>query len=186
MQDRASATRSFPRAGYIFLTIAVAAYILMRVVSDGLTSAAIVDFELAKTVERVKALMVNWGGSGDSAMLSSTYADFLFIIGYAGLLFYTSRWAGHLSGSAIFKKAGYFFGWLALLAGICDVLENGSILFTLHNTAIPWMVHFTYDMAVVKFSLLFIVLLFIVICLFFWLIDRMAGQKMRLRIGGSK
>ena len=71
--------------------------------------------------------------------------------------------------------------FLALLAAICDVLENLAMLYTIKQEAISWMVHFTYDMALVKFSLLFIVLLFMVISLLFWAINKLAPER-ELRI----
>lgn len=182
MQHDAIAKRSFPKSGYVFIAIAVASYFLMRYLSKGLSTSTIVDFELAKTVDRATAIMNVLGHEGKEKLLASIHADFLFIIGYSITLYYTAQWMGHLSGNTIFKKAGYFFSWLALIAGICDVMENGGMIYTLLQKPVAWLVHFTYDMAVVKFSLIFIVLLFIVICFLFWLIDRFTGQKMKIKI----
>lgn len=177
MQGQAIAKATYPKTGFVFLAITIASYILMRLLSKGLSSSVIIDFELAKTVDRATALMDNLGEEGQEKLLASIHVDFLFIIGYSATLFYTTLWAGHLSGSEIFRKAAYFFSWLALIAGICDVLENGGMIFTLLQRPLPWLVHFTYDMAVVKFSLIFIVLLFIMIGLFFWLIDKLTPRR---------
>jgi len=162
---------------WVFIVLAILSQLLVRYWSNGLSGTAIVDFEMAKTVVKAETIMGSWGLTGKNNFLNSIYADFIFLICYAGAFFYGSRFMGHISGHAILKKAGYFFSFLALLAAICDVLENVAMLYTIKQEAIPWVVHFTYDMALVKFSLLFIVLLFMIIGLLFWGIDKLSGTN---------
>ena len=170
---------------WVFIILSILVLLVMRFWSNGLSGTAIVDFEMAKTVDKAETIMGSWELTGKNNFLNSIYADFIFIICYAGAFFYGSRFMGHLSGHAILKKAGYFFSFLALLAAVCDVLENATMLYTIKQKAIPWVVHFTNDMALVKFSLLFIVLLFMVICLLFWVIDKLTPEN-KLRIKNEK
>ena len=152
---------------WFFLVLTCLAAVLMKVIVGGLSTSTIIDFEIAKTVDRANLIMSNWAATDRELFLRSVYADFLFIIGYTGTLFFGSRYFGRLSRHMVFKKAGYFFSWLALIAGCCDVLENIAMLFTVKNHPVGWIVHFTYDMAVSKFSLIFIVVFFMIISLFF-------------------
>ncbi|MBC7849135.1 MAG: hypothetical protein H7Y31_05340 [Chitinophagaceae bacterium] len=160
------------RAFWLFFTIAVLAFLLMSFWGDGLSSSSIIDFEIAKTPERAKELMATWTSHYREQLLKAIYIDFVFIIGYAGTLFYTSRIMGHASAHPILKKAGDIFSFGAIAAGICDILENFGMLFTIRQKVIGWIVHFTYDMALVKFSLLFIVLMFVVIAGVSWIFKK--------------
>jgi len=165
---------------YTILTILLS--LLMRYWLNGLSGSAIIEFEMAKTVDKSGVIIDSWTLPDKNNFLNSIYMDFIFIICYAGAFFYGSRFMGHLSGHAILKKAGYFFSFLALIAAVCDVLENTTMLYTIKRKAIPWVVHFTYDMALVKFSLLFIVLLFMIISLLFWAIEKLIPEnKLRMK-----
>ena len=155
-----------------------AALLLMRFLTDVLPASLIIEFEMAKTAEKAQELMNTWGSEGTTRFVKGIYADFIFIVCYSAALFFGCRYMGHLSGHSIFKNAGYIFSFLALIAGACDVLENTGMLYTIKKQVVSWVVHFTYDMAVVKFSLIFIALLFMVICLFFRGIDLLvSGRK---------
>ncbi len=161
----------------IAIAVTVVAFLLMRFVTDGLAASRIVEFEMAKTTAKAQELMNSWGTEGTLRFLNGIYADFIFIIGYVAALFFGCRYIGHLSGHSIFKKAGYVFSFFAIIAGVSDTLENIGMLYTIQQKITGWVVHFTYDMAFVKFSLLFIALLFIVICLIFRGIDKLATNR---------
>lgn len=154
--------------------ITIAVYFIMRWKSGGLDGSVIVALEMAKIPERVAQVMQ---GVNPEAFKWSTYIDFLFLTCYSFMLFYGSRWLGYLSGQYILRKAGNFFSILAFLAGLADVLENAGLLHTLNKGAEAWVVHSTYDMAVTKFSLLFIVVLFCTVSVFFWGIEQMQGEN---------
>ncbi len=177
MQTDLPAIPSLKIKFWVFMVLTILALLLMRYWSNGLSGSAIVDFEMAKAVDKAGVIMDSWSLPDKNNFLNSIYADFIFLLCYAGAFFYGARFMGHLSGHAILKKAGYFFSFLVLLAAVCDVLENAAMLYTIKQKAIPWVVHFTYDMAVVKFSLIFIVLLFMVISLLFWAIDRLIPEN---------
>ncbi len=176
MQIVRSSVQSLKRRFWTAVALTALSLLLMRFLTNGLAGSVIVEFEMAKTAEKAKALMESWGDEGTTRFIRGIYADFIFIACYSATLFFGCRYAGHLSGHSIFKNAGYIFSYLALIAGICDILENAGMLFTIKRKVVAWVVHFAYDMAFVKFSLIFITLLFMVICLFFWGIDKL-GKK---------
>lgn len=152
----------------------IVVYFFMRWISGGLSGSALIALEMAKTPEKVSVLL---SGLDHRPYVHSTYVDFVFLIGYSFMLFYASRWFGCLSGQYILKKAGDFFSILALLAGLADLMENLGLLHTLKYSQDLWVVHSTYDMAVTKFSLLFIVVLFCGVSLFFWIIEKLQFRK---------
>jgi len=181
MQSEQHVIHSLRFKFWVFTGLSIIAVLLMRLWSHGITGSSLIDFEMAKTVEKASGQMSAWGVTERKDFLNSIYADFLFLVCYGAALFYGSRFMGHLSGHEILKKAGYFFSFLALLAATCDALENVAMIYTIKGRPISWVVHFTYDMALVKFSLVFIVLLFIVICLFFWVIDKLSRSNKKLK-----
>lgn len=143
---------------------------VMRWLTDGLDSRSIVSFELAKSMERAEQMMNGWDAGSRDNFLQGIYADFLFIIGYTSLFFFGCRYTGLLSHHYILRKAGNIFSWLAPVAGLCDVFENMAMLYTIRQQTVSWVVHFTYDMALIKFSLLFIMALFMAVSVFFWIL----------------
>lgn len=162
---------------WIAFGLTVLIYLLMRWVSGGLSGAAIVAFEIAKTPPKAAAIIASWDLVAKGHFLNSIYADFLFILGYGSLFFFGCRYLGLLSNHYILRKAGFIFCWMAPVAGISDVLENTGMLYTIKRSLVPWVVHFTYDMAIIKFSLLFIMALFMVICLLFWGLGRLEARS---------
>ena len=167
---------------WFFLLLTLVAYFLMRFITDNLSGKEIINFEVAKTVDNANAMMGVWGVEGVGRFLKGIYGDFLFIIGYTGALFYGCRYVGGLSGNYILRKAGNIFSFLAIIAGICDVVENFGMIYTLKQQASGWVVHLTSDMARIKFSLIFILLLYIVICLLFRGIDLLANGSRKKTI----
>lgn len=167
---------------FIFLALAVIAMLVMRYITHGLGSRSIIDFEMAKSTDRVMQLLTTWDSTYIERFINGIYADFGFIIGYAGALFFGARYLGQLSGHYILRKAGIIFSFFALFAGLFDVIENIGMLTTLYFRPIGWVVHFTYDMAVLKFSLVLIVILFMVICLLFWLLNIVSGQNKKFMV----
>ena len=177
MQIVRSSVQSLKRKFWMAVALTALSLLLMRFLTNGLAGSVIVEFEMAKTTEKAKALMESWGSDGLSRFIRGIYVDFIFIGCYVAALFFGCRYMGHLSGHSIFKNSGYIFSYLALIAGICDILENICMLFTINKQVVAWVVHFAYDMAFVKFSLIFIVLLFMIICLFFWGIDKLGKKR---------
>ena len=177
MDPDSSATRSLRNRSLLFLVFTLLAYFFMRGVSHGLSGKDIVAFEMAKTLEQAGSLLASWGDSVKADLLRSIYADHAFLVAYAGWLFYFCRYAGRLSGNYILRNAARFFSWLAPLAALFDVAENAGMIYSLRVGLQPWVVHLTYDMAVLKFSLVFILLLFAGTGWLYWLINRLTTRK---------
>lgn len=161
----------------LFLSLTIATYLLMRWVSGGMSGAEIVEFEMAKTAARAQDILRSWDHDTREQFLYGVHVDFIFIIAYGGLFFNAARLAGKLSGNYILAKAGNFFSWLAIGAGLFDAVENTAMIYTLLREVSEWSVHLSYDMAAIKFSLLFILLLYISIGLFVWVLDRVMRRR---------
>jgi hypothetical protein len=133
-----------------------------------LTSRAIVDFELAKETPVAERMVQNWETAGLlHKAKESIYIDFLFIVLYTTGLSVASVFMGRLTRHEILVRAGNFFSYLVISAGICDVIENVALLKSLHGAVRSWNVILAYDMAATKFSMLILTILFIGICLVF-------------------
>lgn len=133
----------------------------------------IVRLETAKTIVATETLVQQWTieGKVDGA-LQSIYFDYPFIILYIGLLGSACIFLSGSTGHEILRRAGKLFSFLLPAAGICDVLENVAMTETLQGKITRFTVSLTYDMAMAKFSILILSLLFIVICLIFLALNR--------------
>lgn len=161
-----------------FATVIV--YFLMRKVTNGISGREIVDFEMAKTPERAAELTKFWTPEYQQHFVNGIYIDFLFLICYTIMLYSAARFFGELSKHYVLRKAGNFFAVLSIIAGICDIVENIGMLITIKKQAYTTMVHLTYDMALVKFSIILIVLLFSIIGLLFFLLSLTERKKYRI------
>jgi hypothetical protein len=158
------------RRWFLVLLLANALYILFaNLYLRPLTSGEIIKFELAKEVPVAEGILQNWLAAGkfDKA-IRSIYLDFLFIILYTSGLSVACIFLSRQTQHEILIRAGYFFSYLMVAAGICDVIENVALLKSLYGTIQNWNTILAYDMAATKFSLLILTVLFLGICLIFW------------------
>lgn len=134
------------------------------------SSADIVKFELAKNTERAQQLVADWNATGllEKAK-QSIWLDYIFILLYTGLLMTAVPFFARLSQHVLMLRTGRFISMLLPIAAICDVIENISMTKTLSGNVSGFYVELTYDMAVAKFSLIILALIFIFICLLFWI-----------------
>lgn len=147
-----------------FLTVAF--MVAYRAYLHPLTAREIVRFETAKETSVASNIVEQWTlspGKLDKAV-NGIYLDFLFIILYTSWLFVACRFVSGSSRQPVLQKAGIGFSLLALIAGICDVVENICMLRSLSNHVANWSVRLAYDMALAKFSIIILSLLFIVTC----------------------
>jgi hypothetical protein len=134
-----------------------------------LTSGEIVKLELAKEASVAESIVQDWHATGKfEKAVQSIYFDFLFIVLYSSGLSIACIYISRLTRHEILTRTGYFFSYLVIAAGICDVIENVALLRTLHGSIHNWNVLLTYDMAATKFSLVILSVLFLTICLIFW------------------
>jgi hypothetical protein len=107
----------------------------------------IIGLELARTTDAVQSIIRSWGASGVAAARAGLYYDFILIVGYAGFISIVLATASHTLGIKTWwwmATVSNFLAWFALLTGLCDVLENLSLLVLLRRTeklaaaAQPW------------------------------------------------
>lgn len=158
------------RKWFLVLLLANALYILFAgMYLRPLTSGEIVKFELAKEVPVADSIVQEWTANGKfEKAVQSIYLDFLFIILYTSGLSVACVLLSRLTHHEILIRTGYFFSYLLVAAGICDVIENVSMLRSLNGSFKTWNVVLTYDMAATKFSLVILSILFLSVCLIFW------------------
>jgi len=145
--------------------------LLMKKAVIPLTTGDIVQLELAKNTERAMDIIAEWSLSPDNKMEKAFRAiqlDFIFIILYTAFFYLGTRFMGNLAENPVWKKAGRFFSLLVIVAALCDVVENLTMLQTLSGQYTKWGIRLTYDMAVIKFSLLMIAAFFIMIGFVIW------------------
>lgn len=158
------------RRWFLVLLLANALYILFAgLYLRPLTSGEIVKFELAKEVNVAESILQTWLTEGKfEKAIQSIYLDFLFIVLYTAGLSVACILFSRLTKHEILIRTGFFFSYLMVAAGICDVIENVALLKSLYGTVQNWNTILAYDMAATKFSLLILTVLFLGICLIFW------------------
>lgn len=130
----------------------------------------IIQFEIAKKVAVAKTIVEEWNIPNENKLkkaIQAIYLDYLFIALYVSGLSVASIYVSRLTGNQILKRAGRFFEYLLMTAGVCDVFENIAMWYSLHGRLNGWNVMVAYNMAVIKFSVIILALLFIVISLIF-------------------
>jgi hypothetical protein len=166
------------RRWFLVLLVANALYILfIGLYLRPLTSGEIVKFELAKEASVAETIVQDWVAAGKyEKAVQSIYIDFLFIVLYTAGLSVACMFLSRLTRHEILIRTGYFFSYLVMAAGICDVIENFALLKSLFGTIRTWNTILAYDMAATKFSLIILTILFLAICLIFWPLRSM-GEK---------
>jgi hypothetical protein len=139
-----------------------------------LQTGEIIRFETTKTVSNAIAIIDNWVAEGkfDKAVLS-IWLDYIFILLYVAGLMVSVVFISEATHHPLLVRSGRFFRWLIPAAGICDVLENIFMMQSLRGNVSTINVMLSYDMAVTKFSILIVSLLFIVLCLIFWFVRKL-------------
>ena len=142
-----------------------------------LTSKEIVAFELAREVPVAQELINNWQ---TTELLEkarwSIYIDFVFIILYTIGLAVAGMFIARLTQHEILIRSSKFLSYLLIIAGVCDVIENVSLLKSLNGEVTNWNVVLAYDMATTKFSILILAILFIAVCLVFWFFRKVSAR----------
>jgi hypothetical protein len=143
-----------------------------------LSSDEIVQFEIAKTVDKAEAIIADWKNSGKYEQgVKSTYFAYVFIFLYTIAIALGCRFISICTGNDILIKGGRGFAWLISIATVCDLVENIAISRTLQGGISQWNVTVAYNLARIKFSVVIVCLLFMLACLLYWGIGRLAGEK---------
>jgi hypothetical protein len=166
-------SRSLQRWFWIFLFLNTAYILWSRNYLQPLDTGEIVQFETAKHLPVAEALIRDWT-SGDNIKLEkavdSIYIDYFFIALYVIGLSVACLYLSQLTGHEILRKAGRFAPVLIVAAGICDIVENLAMWYSMNGHLSEWNVTVTYDMAVTKFSIIILCMLFLLVCLMFFLL----------------
>jgi hypothetical protein len=143
-----------------------------------LGSDEIVQFEIAKTVNKAQTIITEWKNTGKYEQgIKSTYFAYVFMILYTLAIAIGCRFISACTGNEILIKGGRGFAWLILAATTCDVIENIALSQTLHGHISQWNVSVAYNLARVKFSIVIVCLLFMVACFLYWLIGKLSGEE---------
>lgn len=162
---------------WVFLALNLGFIAWSRTYLKPLTTRDIVKFEVAKTLPRAQQLIAEWTATGKiEKAKQSIQADYLFIVLYTGLFFTCVLLLSRLSKHELLRKTGRFITVLLPIAAVCDVIENIGMTRSLAGHATNFSVTLAYDMAVAKFSIIILTLIFLFICLLFWIGSKFAPK----------
>jgi hypothetical protein len=163
---------------WLFSLLTIAYMVWVRSYLAPLSSDEIVQFEIAKTVERAQAIIRDWKNTGKyEPGVKSTYFAYVFMILYTLAIALGCRFISACTGNEILIKGGRGFAWLIVAATLCDLIENIALSHSIRGPVSQWNVSVAYELARVKFSLVIVCILFMLTCLLFWVIGKLAGGK---------
>lgn len=174
-----SASDQMQRWFWILLLLNIGFIIWSKNYLSPLDTGEIIQFEIAKQVPVAERILLAWTTPDDTKLkkaIQAIYVDYVFIILYTTGLSIACIYFSQLTGHQILKRAGRFIQFLVIAAGICDIIENIAMWHSLHGYLNTWNVLVAYDMAVTKFSIIILSLLFLVICLIFFLLRKIDRQ----------
>ncbi|RYY66836.1 MAG: hypothetical protein EOO12_02995 [Chitinophagaceae bacterium] len=145
--------RKLVLAFFLMVAMAVVLQVQGRALSRH-AAGGILALEFAWTEDRFQELMYRWLRED---VLTNLWLDFLFIPAY-GWFFRLAAQAQEARLSAVWARR---FAWLAVLACLCDVCENGLLLARVYNEVPQGLLVPAALFAAVKFGLLLCVLLFV-------------------------
>src|SRR5258708_28656255 len=138
----------------------------------------VVQFEIAKTVNKAQAIIDDWKNTGKYELgVKSTYFAYVFMVLYTIAIALGCRFISICTGNDIMIKGGRGFAWLIIVAPICDLIENIALSRILQGNVSQLNVTIAYNLARVKFSIVIVCILFIIACFLYWLIDRLTVEK---------
>jgi hypothetical protein len=163
---------------WLFSLLTIAYMIWVRTYLSPLSSDELVQFEIAKTVDKAQAIVQEWKISGKYELgVQSTYFAYLFMLLYTFAIALGCRFLSALTGNEILIKGGKGFAWLIVAATACDLVENIALSRTIRGHISQWNVTLAYDLARVKFSILIVCILFMLTSFLYWGIGKLAGEK---------
>lgn len=142
-----------------------------------LTYGEMVRFAVAKDARIAETIVLEWKQMGKYAKaMQGIYVNCLFIGLYTAGLAVACAFLSRLTGHEILIRAGKGAFWLLIAAAICDIIANVAMMRSLQEAITHWNVTLTYDMAAAKFSVIILCLLFILVCLIFWLGNKLFSK----------
>jgi hypothetical protein len=163
---------------WLFFLLTVAYMIWVRNYLSPLSSDELVQFEIAKTVNKAQTIIQDWKNSGKYELgVESTYFAYIFMVLYTVAIALGCRFISACTGNEILIKGGKGFSWLIVFATACDVVENIALSRTIRGHISQWNVTVAYDLARVKFSIVIVCILFMLTCCLYWAIGRFGREK---------
>ncbi len=155
---------------WVFFALTLAFIAWSRSYLKPLTSRDIIRFEVAKTLPVAETIMSEWKLEGKFEKAEQgIMVDYVFIVLYTTCLITCVMLLARLSKHVLLLRMGKLITWLLPVAAICDVIENIAMTKTLAGQASAFYVTLAYDMAVAKFSIIILTLIFLFICMLFWI-----------------
>ena len=166
-------SKTLQRWFWIFLFLNFAFIIWSRNYLSPLDTGDIIKFETARRLPVAESIIGEWTTTDAIKLdraVQAIYIDYLFIALYVLGLSLACLYLSNLTGHEILRKAGRFLPFLLVAAGVCDIVENVAMWYSMNGHLTQWNVTVTYDMAVTKFSIVILTLLFLLVCLIFYLL----------------
>ena len=173
-------SRQLQNLFWILLALNIFFILWSRNFLQPLQTREVVRFEIAKTAPVAEGILREWTTSPDGKLdkaVQAIYLDYLFIILYVAGLSIGSIYLSLLTAHPILKRAGRFIPFLIVAAGVCDVIENIAMMYSLTGHLSGWNVWVAYDMAVTKFSIIILALIFLAICIIFFSVKKLTDKK---------
>lgn len=179
MKPLHAASLHFMRRLFWLLLLANILYVVCtRILLHPLTASDIAHFEITKKVSVVQEMIQGWKLNGKyNKVLQGIYLDYLFIVLYTSWLWVAIVFLSRLTKNEILMRAGRIFSYLLIIAAICSAIGNLALLRSLKYMPVSWSVLTAYDMAATKFSIIIVSLLFMLVCVIFWLLDSIPVQR---------
>jgi hypothetical protein len=156
------------RALWLFGGIAVVAFAVLSAIDLRLMEGGapgIVPFEVAFSSERAREVLDEWGSEGRAFAVASLLVDYVFILGWALFLSLACILAAARQRAGRLARLGAAGAWAALLAGLCDALEDAALLGVIASDGDRPLPLVAGIFASAKFLLLGMTLLYLVVAL---------------------
>jgi hypothetical protein len=162
---------------WVFLALNIVYIVGSKAWLKPLSSGDIVKFEVAKTLPRAEGIIADWLQTGKlEKAKDSIWIDYLFIILYSGLLYTGILLLARSSRHILLMRTGRLISFLIPVAAVCDVIENLAMMKSLAGHPTSFAVALAYDMAIAKFSIIILTLIFLFVCVLFWIGNRFASK----------
>ena len=159
-----------------FITVILIEVLVFMPIEADVSTYGILDFEFAWTSSKVETIFSVWGDTDMNNQGIAIYWDFLFIVGYVSLAFALIVLALRRSKNKI-QTIGIYMTITPFLTGIFDVIENVNLLEMLRTpTSVSnFNAYIASLSATLKFSLLFVGIIYVIIALITLLIKKLRG-----------
>jgi len=167
---------------WLFLAATLAIMAIMNVVGAPLITpqapAGIISYELSGAVPKAEFILNSWDQNARLHAAFSLGFDYLFMLAYSTTIALACLWAGRMAQRRKWPLAGMArpLAWTQWLAALLDGIENLGLILILFGPVIdPWPVIARWC-AILKFSLIFLGMIYAFYGLVVSLLPRMAPE----------